>query len=178
MGWLVRLPIPVVGGGGGNFLVQIISTCLPSRRSRGAGVGTLWGNVGGTKSNDRRKSMVFYTCSYFPGLWNCTRIHREYKYRKLYLCCSFLQFYFLHCQRLQFQNTNIDSHRDIPEWKIDRYVERKNWDSSAFSLQGDLTSMQCRYWPYEWYGLAISLAYPRKGIFCFPMVFTTCRCGC
>jgi hypothetical protein len=28
MVWLYRLPIPVGRGGGGNFLVQIISTCL------------------------------------------------------------------------------------------------------------------------------------------------------
>ncbi len=68
MVWLNRLPIPV-GGGGGNFLVQMISTCLPSRTGRvGVGVGALWGNVGGTKSNDRLKSMVIYTCSYSPGL--------------------------------------------------------------------------------------------------------------
>jgi hypothetical protein len=33
--WLNRSPIPVGKGGGvGNFLVQMISTCLPSRRGR------------------------------------------------------------------------------------------------------------------------------------------------
>ncbi len=38
--WLNRSSIPV-GKEGGNFLVQWISTCIPSHRERG-GVGTLW----------------------------------------------------------------------------------------------------------------------------------------
>ncbi len=40
MVWLYRSPIPVEGG---NFLFQMISTCLPSRRGMGEGVriGTL-----------------------------------------------------------------------------------------------------------------------------------------
>jgi hypothetical protein len=38
--WLNPLPIPA-GKEEGNFLVHMISTCLPSRRGRGGGVGTL-----------------------------------------------------------------------------------------------------------------------------------------
>jgi hypothetical protein len=41
MVWLNRSPLPV-GRRCGNFLGQMISTCLPSRRGRGAWVGTLW----------------------------------------------------------------------------------------------------------------------------------------
>ncbi len=37
MVWLNRSPIPVGRGGGGNFLFQLIFTCLPSRRGRGGG---------------------------------------------------------------------------------------------------------------------------------------------
>jgi hypothetical protein len=39
MVWLYLSPIPA-GGGGGNFLVQMISTSLPSRRGTGVGVGS------------------------------------------------------------------------------------------------------------------------------------------
>jgi hypothetical protein len=43
---LNRLPRYPSGEEGDNFLVQMISTCLPSRRGRGVvGVGTLWVGV-------------------------------------------------------------------------------------------------------------------------------------
>jgi hypothetical protein len=60
------------GRGGGNFLDQMISICLPSRRERGVWVGTLWGDIhdsyqccgSGSGIRDEQPG------SYFPELRN------------------------------------------------------------------------------------------------------------
>ncbi len=68
-------------GGGGHFLVQMISTCLPSRRGRGEAIGALWLHLG----KDDLKAYALYLLILFacppPGTESATNYWKQVFFR-------------------------------------------------------------------------------------------------